>query len=142
MVRTISALILCLAGTVLSHAQDNPIVARMQAFADAYNAGDAAAIGGFYTEDGALLPPGGAIVSGREAIAAHYARAFGQGVSNLRFRVLEIRQAGPQTAVEIGETRVTGGDSEIDGRYVHVWVLQDEGWMLSRDMYHVIGISK
>lgn len=142
MVRIIAATVLFLCGAASAIAQDNPIVARMQEFAAAYNAGDAEAIGGFYTEDAALLPPGSAIVSGRAAIVGHYASAFSQGVTNLRFRVLEIRQAGPQTAVEIGETRVAAGDREIDGRYMHIWVLQDGAWMLSRDMYHIIGVSQ
>jgi uncharacterized protein (TIGR02246 family) len=142
MIQIVAAIALLIAGVAGAAAQDNPIVGRMQAFAAAYNAGDAQAIGTFYTEDGALLPPGGAILSGRPAIAGHYASAFKQGASNLRFRVLEIRQAGPETAVEIGETRVSAGKNEIDGRYLHVWVLQDGAWMLSRDIYHVVGVSQ
>lgn len=122
-------------------AQDNPIVQRMQEFAVAYNAKDAGAIAGFYTSDGALLPPGSAVLSGREPIAAHYASAFEQGVSDLQFKVLEIRQAGPATAVEIGETQVMAGTRKIHGRYLHVWVLENGTWALSRDMYHVVGIT-
>ena len=142
MVRIIIAMLMLLTAVAPSSAQENPIVTRMQAFAAAYNTGDAEAIGAFYTEDGALLPPGGAILGGRKVIAVHYAAAFQQGASNLRFRVLEIRQAGSQTVVEIGETLVTAGGNDINGRYLHVWVLQGDTWMLSRDMYHVVGMAK
>lgn len=131
-------LLLALLLPVPALAQDNPIVARMNAFAAAYNARDAQAIAGFYAEDGALLPPQAAILSGRPAIAAHYAAAFNAGVGNLRFKVLEIRQHGPAAAVEIGETLVDAGGRTIRGRYLHVWISRDGQWWLSRDIYHVL----
>jgi uncharacterized protein (TIGR02246 family) len=136
-----AAIILMLATAMPAWAQDNPIVARMEAFAEAYNAADAQAIAGFYADDGALLPPGSKIVTGKQSIADHYATAFGQGVSDLQFRILEIRQAGPATAVEIGETQVKAGNRTIHGRYLHVWTKEGEIWSLSRDMYHVLGIA-
>ena len=48
---------------------DNPIIQRMAAFMQAYNAKNAGAIAQFYTEDGAVLPPQGAPILGREQIA-------------------------------------------------------------------------
>ncbi len=120
-------------------AQDNPIVQRMSAFTTAYNAGDAAAVAAIYAEDSALLPPRQGAALGREAIGAIYAGAFAAGVSNLRVKTLEIRQHGDKTVVEIGETSITVGGRDIRSRYVHVWVLEDEVWMLSRDIYNVIG---
>lgn len=123
-------------------AQDNPIVQQMEAFAEAYNAKDSARIADFYTEDGALLAPRSKIISGRASIGEHYARAFAGGVTELQYRVLEIRQAGPATAVEIGETQVRANDQTIFGRYLHVWTKQDDRWLLSRDMYHVLGVEQ
>jgi uncharacterized protein (TIGR02246 family) len=138
----IAAMLMMIAAPIPAAAQDNPILQRMQAFAEAYNVKDSARISGFYAEDGALLPPGSKILTGRQEIADHYARAFAGGVSELKFRVLEIRQASPSTAVEIGETQVRAGDQTIFGRYLHVWAKQDDVWLLSRDMYHVIGVSR
>ena len=125
-----------------SHAQDNPIVKRMQAFTKAFNAGDADSVANFYTDKGALLPPQSKPLVGRKAIAAHFANAFKNGVSGLTFRILEIDQAGPATAIEIGETQTKLGAQTIHGRYLHVWKKSNDRWLLSRDMYHVIGVTK
>lgn len=138
MPRLLTACLLLIASTLPTAAQDNPIVARMQAFAAAYNAADAAAIATFYTQDGAVLPPQAAAVVGHQAIAAHYAAAFSAGVKNLRLDIKEIRSHSPTTAVEIGETLVDFGSQTIRGRYLHIWVQNGGQWMLSRDIYHVL----
>lgn len=137
-IRTMFAALLCVL-PALAAAQENPIIQRMSAFVEAFNAGDGGAVAAFYAEDGVLLVPQGGIVSGREALARHYGEAFAAGVGGLQYRILEIRQAGPATAVEIGETRVSAGGQTLANRSMHVWVLSDGAWYLSRDMYHVIG---
>ena len=120
---------------------DNPIIQRMAAFMQAYNAKNAGAIAQFYTEDGAVLPPQGAPVLGREQIAAHYAQAF-NGVESMEYRVIEIRQTGPNAAVEIGEGRVQAGGQTVATRSLHLWLLLEDGtWFLNRDMYQVLGAA-
>ena len=128
----------------LAHAQeDNPIIQRMALFMQAYNVKNAGAIAQFYTEDGVVLPPQAAPVVGREQIAAHYAQAFDSGVEGMTYQVIEIRQVGPDAAVEIGEGKVQAGGQTIASRSMHLWVrLDDETWYLSRDMYHLVGVSK
>lgn len=112
------------------------------AVAAAYNARDARSVAGFYAADGVLLPPGSRMVVGAGPIADHYANAFTQGLSDLKFRILEIRQAGHDTAVEIGETEVKAGSRTIRRRYLHVWTRQGDVWSISRDMYHVLGMTE
>lgn len=133
--------LLPLSAVAQDNAQDNPIVQRMQSFVQAYNAGDAAAIGAFYTEDGALFPPQSPAMVGRDEIAAYYARAFQGGAGNLRLNFLEIRQLGPEFVIEIGETMVSVGEQEIHGRYLHIWTLVDGEWFLRRDMFHVLEVK-
>ena len=127
---------------VPAFAQGNPIVAQMEAFRTAFNAGNAEAVADFYTKDGALLPPRAKEVFGREAIARHFASAFKAGVKNLRVKVREIKQTGPASAIEIGETRVSLKGQTIHGRYLHVWANQDGTWLISRDIYHVLSVTK
>ncbi|MEP1849797.1 MAG: DUF4440 domain-containing protein [Nitratireductor sp.] len=140
--KLIAVCLLVVLAPVPAAAQDNPIVARIEAFRAAYNAKDAQGIAGFYTERGALLPPQSKALVGRGPIATHYASAFGQGVGALEVRILEIDQVGPSAAVEIGETSVKAGGRTVHGRYLHVWKKVGEDWMLDRDIYHVLGVSK
>jgi uncharacterized protein (TIGR02246 family) len=126
-----------LAATAAASAEDNPVIARMTAFAAAYNAQDAAAVAGFYAPEAALLPPGQASVLGRDAIAQHYAQAFAAGARDLQFRVFDIR-GFEANAVEIGETVVMAGDQRIVGRYMHLWEIVEGALLLTRDMYHVL----
>ncbi|MBB97063.1 MAG: hypothetical protein CML68_21005 [Rhodobacteraceae bacterium] len=141
MFRLLTTLCLLLAALPAT-AQDNPIVAQLTAFAEAYNAGNAQAIVTFYTDDAALLPQQSHALIGHEAIGGHYAAAFASGAGNLRLDVQEIRQHGPSAAVEIGETLIDIDDTTIRGRYLHVWTLTDDGWLLSRDMYHVLAVGQ
>jgi uncharacterized protein (TIGR02246 family) len=123
-----------------AQAADNPIAARLDTLTAAYNAGDFVALAAIYAEDGVLLPPEEQPVSGRAAIATHFAAAANAGVGNMRYRPLEIRAHGPAAAVEIGETLVDFKGGTIRGRSLHVWVLLDGQWWLSRDIYHTIGL--
>lgn len=140
MMRTVVVWIaLFLLGGTMAWAQDNPIVRQMNAFVEAFNAGDGAAVGRFYTQDGALLVPQAGIVVGPDAIGEHYQAAFDAGVGGLEYSILEIRQLGPEAALEIGQTRVRVGGQTVANRSMHVWVIVDGAWLLSRDMYHVLG---
>ncbi len=136
----ILALGLLLAFGTAAQAQDNPVIARMSAFVDTYNAQDAESLAGFYAPDAALLPPGQASILGREAIAQHYAQAFAAGARELQFKTFDIRgfDAG---AVEIGETVVMVGEQRIVGRYMHLWEVIDGQLLLTRDMYHVLKVD-
>ncbi len=137
-----------ISGPVLAQAQsqaqprETPIQKRITAFIEAYNAGDAEAVSGFYTEKGALLPPQGKAIFGRPPIAAHYANAFSNGVTDLKCRILEIDQTSADTAIEIGETRVGFNAQTIIGRSMHVWKNVNGDWFLHRDMYHVLAMTK
>lgn len=121
--------------------RNNPIVARMSEFVAAYDAGNAGAIAGLYTDDAALLPPQGNSVIGRPAITAHYAAAFEAGATNMTINIQEIRQHGPSSAVEIGNLQIDLPDAVVTGRYLHVWALTDSGWLLSRDMYQILSAN-
>lgn len=137
LLRLAAVLALTLLNPLAALAQDNPVIARMAAFVEAYNTRDAAAVAAFYTPDAVLLPPGQAAVQGREAIAQHYARAFAAGARDLQFMTFDIR-AFDQNAVEVGETVVYLGEQRIVGRYMHLWEIIGGQIMLTRDMYHVL----
>ena len=121
-----------------AHAQDNPIVARIQALIDAYNTGDLAALGSIYTEDAALFPPGEAPIVGRENIVQHYADALAQGASDVQFRVLDIR-ATDAMAVATIDVSIQAGPQRVLTRSMHVWQVFGDDILLSRDIYQILG---
>ena len=122
-------------------AQDNPILQRMSAFVQAYNAQDVATIASFYSSDAVLLPPKEKALVGRDAIAAHYARAFAAGAKGLQSKTFDIRPINSAAAVEVGETVVNVGAQRVVGRYMHIWQIEDGQLLLTRDMYHLLKIE-
>jgi uncharacterized protein (TIGR02246 family) len=109
-------------------------------FAAAFNRGDTAAVASFYTEDGSLLPPGEAIVSGRSNIEAYWKAGVGAGLSNLQLRAAEVESQG-EMAYEVGEFSFDmptsdGGKATEKGKYLVVWKNIDGSWKLHRDIWN------
>ena len=127
-----------------AHAQSNdtsnPIIARMAALVDAYNAQDLAAIGAIYSEDAVLFAPGEASIQGREAIVQHYSDAIASGSRDVQFMTFDI-QSTDTSAVEIGEVVLQAGENRIVTRYMHLWEVVDGQILLTRDMYQVLSVQ-
>ena len=120
--------------------EDNPIVQAMLAFRDAYNAGDVDALMKLYAPDAVLLMPQSKEFAGADAIRQQYTEAFSKGITNLRLNMREIKQVGPTSAIEISETLIDASGRTVHGRHMHVWIQTEDGWLLSRDMYHVLAV--
>jgi ketosteroid isomerase-like protein len=105
----------------------------------AFNDRDAVTIAGLSSEDGALLPPNGRAVIGRDAIYAYW-----QGMledSNTRVELVNV-----ETVVE-GNLGYKAGRFELvdaatgasvdSGKYMQIWKRSPEGyWELHRDMWN------
>ena len=106
-------------------------------FAAAFARGDAAAVAGFYTGDGMLLPPGFDMVQGARDIAAFWQEAMDMGIKNLTLDLLELEQFGG-TAFEISNYTMTGAGGEVmdQGKGVVIWKKQDGRWKLHRDIWN------
>ena len=123
---------------IQAHAQsDNPIVARIGALVDAYNAQDLVALGAIYHPEAALFAPGEASILGRDAIVQHYANAIAAGSHDVQFRVFDIRPSETM-AVAVGETVVQVGEAGFVTRFMHVWEVVGDELLLTRDMYHLV----
>lgn len=120
------------------HAQTHPVLDRIQAFVIAYNAGDGAAVAGFYAPGAAILPPAEQIVTGQEAISKHYQTAFDGGVGDLNYTIRDFQDFG-NLVNEIGISEITAGENRIIVRSFRVWLKLEDTWMLSRDTYQVLG---
>ena len=132
------ALLLPLQVQAQTYDTSNPIIARMAALVEAYNAQDVEAIGAIYHPEAALLAPGEPAILGRAAIMQHYADAIAAGSTNVRFRTFDIRPSEIM-AVEIGEAIVQVGATDFVTRYMHVWEVDGTEIYLTRDIYHLLG---
>ena len=108
-------------------------------FEELFNRGDAAgAAREVYTRDARILPPGAAMVQGRESIAEFWAGAVQQmGIRRVELSTVDFQPLGEQ-AVEIGRARLTvGSGDEATAKYVVVWKQEDGRWRWDVDIWNM-----
>jgi uncharacterized protein (TIGR02246 family) len=131
------ALALC-AGS--AGAQSGPDIQKLEdAFAAAFNKGDAAAIAAMYAENGLALPPGAALVKGRKAIQAFWAQAATQ-LGDMKLKVVAVTPLGPDTAREIGTLGLmtkTQPPQPLIGKYVVIWRKTGAQWLAETDIWNL-----
>lgn len=106
---------------------------------EAFNAGDAVTIAGLSSDNGALLPPNGRAIIGREAIYSYWKDLLTD--SNTTVELVNI-----ETVVE-GDLGYKAGRFELmdaatgtsvdQGKYIQIWKRSSHGyWELHRDMWN------
>jgi uncharacterized protein (TIGR02246 family) len=124
------------AGTV-----QQEIELRNREFVAAFGRGDAAGVAAAYVEDARVLPPGGAMVSGRQAIRQFWQSVMDMGVREVDLRTQHVESNG-DLAYEIGsatlEIQPEGGSPMTDTvKYVVVWKRRAGGsWQLAVDIWN------
>ena len=116
---TLSILTVLAASGLLLAEEASPELAGLEKaamdFVTAYNAGDAAAISQLFIEEGEMTDlMAEDLVSGREAIKAHYDELFaGDETAEMALEVNSVRLLAPTLAVEDGTIHLTpDGDNE------------------------------
>ena len=106
-----------------------------EAFSDTIERQDSAALATFYTVDSKVVPAGGDVISGNDAIAGYFDGLFELGVKRCSFEFLDIDQH-EDIAIEIGRVTLYGeGDVEIDTlKYLVVWKCENGNWLVHRDI--------
>lgn len=102
----------------------------------AIDARDAGLFASLYTTTGALLPPDGRTVRGREAIGAEVQSWFDAGLVGQRLEGVDLT-VGDRVAVEEGVAVGSFADgTEARSNYLVVHVRQDDGsWLMDRDIW-------
>lgn len=113
-------------------------------FVQAFDRGDAAALGAMYTENAFVLPPEAKMVEGRKAIESFWDGAMRHGARNLTLRSLRVDELGDAAAREIGRFTLDmpargGGLARVEGKYVVVWVKDGGDWRLETDIWNADG---
>ena len=120
-------------------AQDKATINKLNdAFAAAFNKGDAAAVAAMYGDNAVVLPPGAPMVKGRKDIEAFWKGAHEQ-LGDLKLTTLDVAPLGAAAAREIGRfTLKTKGDQpqEVVGKYVVVWHKVGGAWKLGTDIWN------
>jgi uncharacterized protein (TIGR02246 family) len=94
-----------------------------------------------YTADATLLPPGGEIVKGRQAIEEVYTNFIRIGMKDVAFTIIELGGNG-NIAYEIGKTKVriqSEGQAAImdSTKYLVIWKRQaDNTWKVHADIWN------
>jgi uncharacterized protein (TIGR02246 family) len=113
---------------------ESAIVRESEATVKAFNAADAAALGGMFLENGELVDENGTAHAGKAAITELFKGFFtNYPKSVLEMQVMSVRPIGDAIAVEEGERRITAADgaSAAQVRYVTVRSKQGDRWPIA-----------
>jgi uncharacterized protein (TIGR02246 family) len=114
-------------------ADEQAIKQASQAFAKAFETGDANAVTALFTEQAEYMDEGGVPVRGRAALAKAYADFFANRQAvKAEAKTDAIRFLGQDTAVEDGTFIVTAKDSPpATSRFSALYVRQDGKWLIA-----------
>jgi uncharacterized protein (TIGR02246 family) len=124
--------------TAQALAQKAEIDAVNARWMELFSKGDFVGIGQLYTQDAIALPPGAAMVKGRDAIAAMW-KAMAEQVTDAKVVALDVKVIGPTAAREIGTFSLkTKGATpqDVSGKYVVVWEKVGNDWKLATDIWN------
>lgn len=118
------------------------ITAISSARAKAFNDGDAAAIAGYFANDGLLMAPGKPAERGQAAVQSYYQSIFDEYITKLESHYEEVEVSG-SLAYGRGFAKVTlfpkkGGDSLVStAKYLNILKKQPDGlWKTTHDIWN------
>ena len=126
------------------HPPGAAIKAENARWADAFARGDYEAIGRLYTNDGALLPPGGDKITGSRAITEYFAKGYaGAKPATVSFSNEEF-YGNDRVVTEVSDAEIHGHDGKLRyrGKQTLVFLKQGGTWKLHRDMWNDDGPLK
>ena len=120
------------------HAQvPEELAGLIPSWAEAFNAGDAAAVASHYTEDARRIPPLGDIQRGREEIAADVANYAGVSIELMAYGGMVDGNGGSQWGTfKLMGTAEDGTAVEFSGRSMNALKKTADGWKIYRDIWN------
>ena len=100
--------------------------------------GDFAVLDKVYTASARILPPGAAMIGGREQIKAFWKQAIaGMAIKSATLTTVDAEQAG-DVILEIGQAGLTlAGGQSVDVKYVVHWKQEDGRWKWNVDIWNL-----
>ncbi len=114
-------------------ALETAVLRESEETVNAFNAGDAAALGGMFLETGELVDEAGNLHAGKPAITELFASFFAKfPKATLEMAVDSARPVGETLAIEEGQRRITTADGDAaQVRYVAVRSKQGDRWRIA-----------
>jgi ketosteroid isomerase-like protein len=90
-----------------------------------------------YTRQARILPPGVAMIEGREQIKGFWKQAVANmGLSSVKLTIVDAQLAG-DGVIEIGRAELTVADGQVvKVKYVVCWKQEDGGWKWNIDVWN------
>jgi uncharacterized protein (TIGR02246 family) len=108
----------------------------MERFRAAFNKQDATGVAGVFREDGKLLPPSKAMITGSDNIRGYWQAAFNAGVSHIEKTPIDVVVSG-DLAVETSSYAVTFKGQQIVGKDTLVWRRGPNNvWSIASDIWN------
>lgn len=114
------------------------IGAANRAFMDRFNAADPqGAARGIYTENARILPPGGEMIQGRDAIMRFWQAGVDHGgLKSVQLETVDLQPAG-DGMFEIGRAVVDlAAGEQVRGKYVVLWKREGGDWRWDVDIWN------
>jgi uncharacterized protein (TIGR02246 family) len=129
-------LILTACGQISPSTDTAALEARSDAWESALNAKDVDALVDLYTDDARLLPPDGAMTSGRDGVRAAFGGMIDAGIGGETTRV-ETTVSGDVGYI-VGTFSLTAGDVAVGtGKYIETWRRGNDGlWLIANDIFN------
>lgn len=106
------------------------------AFAAAFNKGDAASVAKNYADDAVFLPQEQDTVAGRKNIEGLFG-GFIKALTNMKLTTLEVQMLSGDLAYEIGSVTMDTRDNpphKLTGKYATLWKKNGGHWIIVNDM--------
>lgn len=111
------------------------IQAAAEAYREALQRGDGAALAALWTPDGDIVDEAGRVLQGRDAVRDLAPAKPGSAGEQARFEIRDtkLRFLSADAAIEDGAIEVVppGGVAPLRGRFSATWVRHDDGWKLA-----------
>lgn len=86
-------------------------------------------------QEGQVLPPGGDLVIGQQAIQGFWQAVMDMGIKEASLETGEVEGHG-DTAIEVSTYTLRGEGGQVldEGKYIAIWKQEGGQWKLHRDM--------
>lgn len=117
------------------------ITAEIQSLNNGFEAdfakGDATGLAARYTEEGKLMPPNGAVLTGRDAIEGYWEATIGAGVVAQNMTTTRATSYGT-AAVETGTVEIATPDGQVldKVKFMVHWKLVNDEWKMHEDIWN------